>query len=112
MGRAWMAVGAAVLGLVAVVTPAGAQEREPRAGSSQPLFDAVLACRSETDPQARLQCFDRTSGALATAAQSGAVVVVDREEVRRTRRSLFGFSLPRLPFFRGDTTAAHWEATS
>jgi len=32
-------------------------------------------------------------------------MVVDKAEVRKARRSLFGFSLPRLPFFAGDDSA-------
>ena len=47
-------------------------------------------------------CFDRTSGALVDAARKGDVQVVDRAQMREARRSLFGFSMPKLPFFSGD----------
>ena len=30
--------------------------------------------------------------------------MVSRDDVRKTRRSLFGFTLPKLPFFSGDDT--------
>jgi hypothetical protein len=67
-----------------------------------PAVSAVIGCRDQADPQARLRCYDTAAGALATATSSGSIVVVDREEVRKTRRSLFGFSVPKLPFFSGD----------
>ena len=69
---------------------------------SNAVVDAVVACRAETDGQARLRCFDATVASLAQATSAGSLVVVDREDVRKTRRSLFGFALPKLPFFSGD----------
>jgi len=80
--------------------PAPAQDR-----ASNALIGAVTACRSEQDGAARLRCYDAAAAALAEAESSGKVVVVDREDVRKTRRSLFGFSLPKLPFFSGDDSA-------
>jgi hypothetical protein len=67
-----------------------------------PAVSAVIGCRDQADPGARLRCYDAAAGALATATASGSIVVLDKEEVRKTRRSLFGFSLPRFPFFSGD----------
>jgi hypothetical protein len=67
-----------------------------------PLVQALAACRSQAEDAARLRCYDRAATALTDAATQGSIVVVDREDVRKTRRSLFGFALPRLPFFSGD----------
>lgn len=89
--------------IVATLAPAAPAAAEKRA--SNPLIEAVTACRSERDDAARLRCFDAATATLAEAESSGKVVVVDREDVRRTRRSLFGFSLPKLPFFSGDDSA-------
>ncbi|CAA9549834.1 MAG: hypothetical protein AVDCRST_MAG23-2891 [uncultured Sphingosinicella sp.] len=72
---------------------------------SKALVDAVTACRTESDSQARLRCFDTASAALQQASAAGSLIVVDKNEVRRTRRSLFGFALPKLPFFNGDDSA-------
>jgi hypothetical protein len=78
-------------------TPAIAQdERDSR------VVGEVTACLSLSDPQARLACFDTKVKALAAATNTRTIVVLDREEVRKTRRSLFGFALPRLPFFGND----------
>ena len=61
-------------------------------------------CRAQTDPTARLDCFDRAVAEMIAAEDAGDLRLVDREEVRKTRRSLFGFSLPDLGIFgkRGD----------
>lgn len=92
----------AALFLAAGVVGATAWAQTP---ASKALVDAVTACRAEQDDQARLRCFDAAVGPLQRAAASGSIVVVDKADVRRTRRSLFGFSLPKLPFFTGDDTA-------
>lgn len=89
------------LALAATAGAAGAQA--PAAGN--PLVARVVECRAMADVPARVRCYDEAVDALAKATTSGDIVVVDREDVRSTRRSLFGFSLPRLPLFRGDSTA-------
>lgn len=63
--------------------------------------DAVAACRAVTDPAGRLACFDKAAADLVVARDKKDVVVLDREDVKKTRRSLFGFTLPRLPFLKG-----------
>lgn len=83
--------------LVASIAPAAAQESQ--AGSA---IDAVTACRDAPDAAARLACFDRTVEALARIRAKDDVVILDRAEVQKTRRSLFGFTLPRIKLFGGD----------
>jgi hypothetical protein len=68
-----------------------------RAGSQ--LITDVTACRAITDSAARLACYDGSVAKLADASDKKDVVVLDREEVQKTKRSLFGFELPHLPFF-------------
>lgn len=70
-----------------------------------PLVAAIDRCRQMTDPAQRLACYDSAAGALVQAANTGAVAVVDQSEIRKARRSLFGFTLPKIPFFAGDSTA-------
>lgn len=95
-------IGMSMCALVAAA-PGMAADRVPAGGS--PLLLQLGQCRSITDNAARLACFDQASGALLAATSRGDVSVVDRGELRTTRRSLFGFGLPKLPFFRGDPTA-------
>lgn len=89
------------LAAVAIGSPAAAQTAAPAA--STPVAQ-VMECRKLADPEARLRCYDGTVDSLSQALSGGSLVVVDREDIRRTRRSLFGFSLPKLPFFKGDNS--------
>jgi len=90
---------------VALMSAAYAQRsdrREQRRAQEQPeLFQALVRCRAIADDAARLQCFDTASAALAQAAERRELVVVSREQVRESRRRLFGLALPRLPIFGG-----------
>jgi hypothetical protein len=95
-----MLTAAALLTATTFATGAAAQEQT----GANPLISNLMSCRAMADEQARLRCYDQAAAALGDAAAAGNVVVVDREEVRRTRRALFGFSLPRLPFFGGDSS--------
>ena len=65
------------------------------------LVKAVQACQSIREDSARLACYDKTATALVTATTQGDVAIVDKNQVRQVRRSLFGFSLPKMPFFSG-----------
>lgn len=62
----------------------------------------LIGCRAITDPAQRLACFDRESSGVEQAIAKKDLVVVDREQARATRRSLFGFSLPGFGGLFGD----------
>ena len=70
-----------------------------------PVVGDVVKCRSEADDARRLACYDKAAGALARATGDGSIAVVSRDDARKTRRSLFGFAVPKLPFFSGDKSA-------
>lgn len=74
-----------------------AERQQPRAE----IFTDLLKCREITEDQARLACYDRQVGAMDSAAQRDEVVVLDKTELNKTRRTLFGFSFPKLPFLGG-----------
>lgn len=84
--------------IAAIGAPGSAKAPPPQS----PLVTALDRCRSIADAAQRLACFDQAAGALVAAARTGQVSVVDRGELRQARRSLFGFSMPKLPFFAGD----------
>jgi hypothetical protein len=88
-----------------ILAPAAIAAPKIKATSSSPLITAIDRCRQIADPTQRLACYDSAASALVTATTSGSVSIVDRNEVRQVRHSLFGFSLPKIPFFSGDTTA-------
>lgn len=72
----------------------------PAAPTARPIAE-LNACRAAADPMQRLACFDRAVAALATAQASSEVVVVERQDVRRARKGLFGFTLPSIGFLSG-----------
>jgi hypothetical protein len=93
------------LAICAVSLSTSAATAKDKPAPASPLVAAIDHCRQITDPTQRLACFDSAAGALVAATNTGDVSVVDRGEVRKVRHSLFGFSLPKVPFFSGDTTA-------
>lgn len=62
---------------------------------------ALQACRTENDPAKRLACYDKAVDVLTAATTSQEVVIVERTEVRKARKGLFGFNLPRVGFLAG-----------
>lgn len=85
--------------LAATMLQSGANVVQPRSAT---LVGQVGACRAIVSPEARLACYDKAAGAFTEAVAQKDVIVLDRQQVRATRRSLFGFSLPRLSLFGGD----------
>lgn len=63
------------------------------------LIDDLAACRAIATPDERLACFDRTAKAVIEARDGKAIVVLDRGEVQKAKKSLFGFSLPSIKLF-------------
>lgn len=62
-------------------------------------LQSMLKCQSEKDDKVRLACFDARVAAFADAQAKGDVAVVDRADVTKTRRDLFGFKLPDFGLF-------------
>jgi len=79
--------------------PAHAQDEIVSDGE---YVEGLRACQAVIDDTERLACFDAAVGNIVTASDEGDVQVVDREDVRQTRRSLFGFNLPDLGIFGSD----------
>lgn len=67
-------------------------------------YTDLIACRSIEDSAARLACFDKNTADFEAARAAREIVLLDKSDVRKTRKSLFGFSLPDLPFFKGDNS--------
>lgn len=62
----------------------------------------VVACSAVADPSERLACYDREVANMNQAQKSGDLIAMDRQQVRKTKRSLFGLSLPDLGVFGDD----------
>lgn len=98
MTRKLLLLAALVAGLMSPVLAQHGQQSQERRPE---LFEALVHCRTIAEAAARLQCFDAAAAALEQAAARRDVVVVDRAQVRESRRRLFGLALPRLPIFGG-----------
>lgn len=95
----------AISALAALIPVSGPAMAKPRLqdARSNALLQALSVCRSVADEKARLDCYDQASARLAEAVDKKELVVMDRQEIRETRRSLFGFSVPNIPLFRGES---------
>jgi hypothetical protein len=71
----------------------------PAPGGGNDLVNALAACRGIGDAARRLACYDDAATRLTQAVSRNDLVVLNREDIRQTHRSLFGFHLPRLPIF-------------
>ncbi|MDB5699083.1 MAG: hypothetical protein JWN69_1887 [Alphaproteobacteria bacterium] len=64
-------------------------------------YSALTRCRAIAENEARLACFDDAVGKLEAAINKRDLVVLDREHIRQTKKTLFGLSLPDLNLFGG-----------
>ncbi len=87
--------GASLLLAAAPATAAAAQTRQPA------QVEALLACRANPNEAQRLACYDTAVAQMDQAVRSGSLAIADRTEMKRMRRSLFGFSIPDIPFLGG-----------
>ena len=85
--------------LVGVPAAAGLAQSDTAQQQRPELFEALLRCRAVVEADAKLQCFEAATASLEQAVERREVVVVDRAQVRESRRQLFGVALPRLPIF-------------
>ena len=94
-----LVIPAALLCCLAVAASA----QRPRAQAERPqALSRVVQCRTIASQDERLACYDREVAAMEAAEASGQLVAMDRQQIRRTRRSLFGLSLPDLGIFGDD----------
>ena len=101
-----------LLTLIAVIVATSPAVAAPRARDAAAAVVAELTgCKAIADNTARLACFDAATAKLAAATAAGDVKIIDREDIRETRRSLFGFELPHVAFFKGDDTAGDTPAS-
>jgi hypothetical protein len=74
---------------------APALKEQPQAA----LYQALEACRTITVDGERLACFDKAMSRLGQAVAAKDVVIVDKSQIERTKRGLFGLKLPNLGLF-------------
>jgi hypothetical protein len=105
----WRSGAAAVAAVFVLTTWAEPAPAATKPAARAPELQAVIACRSLTDRDARLACFDAAAAKLDEAESSGQVVVVNKEQAREVRRDVFGLQLPSLDIFGRRGAAAVGE---
>ena len=95
--------GFGAMGLAVLLASAGAAAKSPKeTPPPPPQVNELLACRSIADSAQRLACYDKTAATIGDAVAKQELVVFDKESVEKTKKGLFGFSLPNLGFFGDD----------
>ena len=96
-------LGVALLPLSAVALPGNpaAQEAAQDAPADPAIVERMRQCSTIAGDEARLDCFDAVSATLLADFDRGQVRLVRTEEIEKTRRDAFGFSLPTITLFGG-----------
>lgn len=103
---------AACAALMAVPAYADDDDDERGPPPPPPVYQAVVDCRTLTDPVERLACFDRTVEALDTATRERELAIFDRNTMREARRGVFGLGLRELRVFDADESEEITEIDS
>jgi len=89
------------MALFLIGLPSAALAQEPESAPPKDYIEALKGCRGIADPSERLACYDANAGAMIAANEAGDVRIVDREDLRQTRRQLFGFTVPEVGLLKG-----------
>ncbi|WP_294124227.1 hypothetical protein [Sphingomonas sp.] len=92
----------ALAGLILAADPAASAPKKIAEGPPPAQVTTLLNCRAITDNAERLACYDKAAAAVSEAVAKRDLVVMDRESVKKTKRGLFGFSIPNLGIFGDD----------
>jgi hypothetical protein len=84
---------------VIAVSPSLAWAKQDARTPPPAVYAELAACRTLTESAARLACFDQATAKLADAVASNNIYMIDRAQVKETRKSLFGLTLPSLGIF-------------
>lgn len=83
--------------VIAAGLMAAGQDKPP----PNPLVEALARCLEIKEDAERLRCTDVAAARLVAAEQARELVVVSRDEVKRTKRSLFGLGIDENRVFAG-----------
>ena len=83
-------------GLLLVGAPSDALAQDLAADR---VVRSFAECKAIPPPEKRLQCFEKAATALEASIKARDVRILDRSDIRKTRRSLFGLTLPPIRLF-------------
>ncbi|TNE33616.1 MAG: hypothetical protein EP350_03725 [Alphaproteobacteria bacterium] len=87
---------------IALASPLLAQSGGVAGQASSDVVQMMFDCRTIEDSNERLACYDREVERVFQARESKDLVIADREQMKETRKGLFGFTLPKIGIFGGD----------
>lgn len=89
--------------IVAIAITTGdvvAQDDQPAVDGSQTqppeTYLSLIECRGISSVQDRVACYDTHIGLFAEAEQRGDLIIIEKREVEKAQRGLFGFKLPQV----------------
>ena len=88
-----------------------ASEPALAADTSSSALKPIFECRALPDATARLACYDSKVAQLEADTSAKKVTIVSQDEIKQARRSLFGFSLPRLSLLDGKAKSDEPDVT-
>ena len=88
--------------VIIAAAPAVAQEPGESAEAPPEVIAKMFDCRDIGDAEQRLACFDREVARVYEAQASRELVIADREQIKETKRGLFGLKLPKIGLFSDD----------
>lgn len=94
-----MTVAGHALVVLMVLAPVAATAEDT--GGARRMIDSFARCRQIAAADARLACFDQAATALEQSVRTNDIRIVDRADVRKARRSLFGLTVPDAAFVGG-----------
>lgn len=102
----FQSVGLIALGAASLVaSPAQSAQKKGGDGPPPAQIQGLLQCRAIADGPERLACYDKATAVIGDAVSRKDLVVFDRESVRKTKRGLFGLSVPDLGIFGDEDDA-------
>lgn len=85
--------------IIAAMAVGTAASAAPTAPSLPTELQGLVSCRAMMDNAARLACYDAATAHLEAAVNKHDVLVLNRDDMKATRRGLFGFTLPKTSLF-------------
>lgn len=92
--------------IIASAAPTRAQER----ASAPDYFSDLQACRAIAAAAERVACYDSVTDKIVAARNAGDIRIIDREDVRKTRRQLFGITMPEVAMLKDEDAAVEGRA--
>jgi len=103
--RAWGPLAILLICLPATALPATgrAQASASNAGGDR-LVAQIIDCQGITEPDRRLECYDRQVTTLSDARRSRSVIVLSRSDIADKKREMFGLQQPAVTMLDNNGT--------